>query len=91
MIPPGILKSSQPIGDESNLRMALDLTYNFVRYSYIYIYTYIGFNTIAVFSLLSLSLSPSTLLAEPGRGKERQELVGVKVGAKGGSSTISFG
>ena len=26
--------SSQPIGDDPNLCMALNLTYNFVRYSY---------------------------------------------------------
>ena len=32
-----MLKSSQPIGDDPNLWMALSLTYNFVRYSYIYI------------------------------------------------------
>ena len=36
VIPPGILKSSQPIGDDPNLCMALDLTYNFVRYSYFF-------------------------------------------------------
>ena len=34
VIPPGILKSSQPIGDDPYLCMALNLTYNFVRYSY---------------------------------------------------------
>ena len=34
VIPPGILKSAQPIGDDLNLCMALDLTYN-VRYSYL--------------------------------------------------------
>jgi hypothetical protein len=42
VIPPGILKSSQPIGDDPNLRMALNLTYNFVRYSlsiYIFVCT----------------------------------------------------
>ena len=38
VIPPGILKPSQPTGDDPNLGMALDLTHNFVRYSYIYIY-----------------------------------------------------
>ena len=32
VIPPGILKFSQPIGDDPNLRMALNLTYNFVSY-----------------------------------------------------------
>ena len=31
---PGILKSSQPIRDDPNLRMAFDLAYNCVRYSY---------------------------------------------------------
>ena len=30
MIPQRILKSSQPIGDDPNLCMALDLTYNIV-------------------------------------------------------------
>ena len=30
-----MLKSSQPIGDDPNLWMALSLTYNFVRYSYV--------------------------------------------------------
>ena len=30
LILPGILKSSQPIGDDPNLCMALDLTYNIV-------------------------------------------------------------
>ena len=35
VIPPGIQKSSQPIGDDPNLCMALTLTYNFVRYSYV--------------------------------------------------------
>ena len=34
VILPGMLKSSQPIGDDPNLWMALSLTYNFVRYSY---------------------------------------------------------
>ena len=40
---PGILKSSQPIGDDTNMCMALSLTCNFVRYSYmcIYIYTHV--------------------------------------------------
>ena len=32
LILPGTLKSSQPIGDDPNLCMALSLTYNFVRY-----------------------------------------------------------
>ena len=41
VIPPGILKSSQPIGDDPNLCMALNLTYNFVRYSCMYVYIYI--------------------------------------------------
>ena len=36
-----MLKSSQPIGDDPNLWMALSLTYNFVRYSYIHMYIYI--------------------------------------------------
>ena len=40
LILPGILKSSQPIGDDPNLCMALSLTYNFVRYSYNYIHIY---------------------------------------------------
>ena len=31
----GMLKSSQPIGDDPNLWMALSLTYNLVRYSHI--------------------------------------------------------
>ena len=35
--PTGILKSSQPIGDDPNLCMAFNLTYKFVRYSYVYI------------------------------------------------------
>ena len=34
VIPPGILKSSQPIGDDPNLCMALNLSYRFVCYSY---------------------------------------------------------
>ena len=34
-----MLKSSQPIGDDANLWMALSLTYNFVHYSLMYIYT----------------------------------------------------
>ena len=34
VIPPGILKSSQPIRDDHNLCMALDFPDNFVRYSY---------------------------------------------------------
>ena len=33
VIPPGMLKSSQRIGDDPNLCMALNLTYKFVRYS----------------------------------------------------------
>ena len=56
VMPPGVLKSSQPIGDDPNLCIALILTNSFVRYSYktyiyniciiyvlyihIYIYTY---------------------------------------------------
>ena len=39
VIPPGAPKSSQPIGDDPNLCMALNLTNNFVRYYSIYIYT----------------------------------------------------
>ena len=35
VILPGIIKSSQPIGDDPNLSMALNLTYKFVRYSYV--------------------------------------------------------
>ena len=41
VIPLGILKSSRPIGDDPNGCMASNLTYNFVRYSCIYIYTHI--------------------------------------------------
>ena len=54
VIPPGVLKSPQQIGDDPNLRMALNLTHNCVRYWYtvcicylqcvcihIYIYMYI--------------------------------------------------
>jgi len=33
VIPPGVLKSSQPIGDDPNLCMALNLANNFDRYS----------------------------------------------------------
>ena len=39
-MPPEIQKSSQQIGDAPNLCMALDLTYNFVRYSHTHIYIY---------------------------------------------------
>ena len=35
VIPPGVLKSSQPTGDDPNLCMALNLATFFVRYSYI--------------------------------------------------------
>ena len=35
VIPPGVLKSSQPTGDDPNLCMALNLAFFFVRYSYI--------------------------------------------------------
>ena len=36
-----MLKSSQPIGDDPNLWMALNLTYDFVRFSYVYIYIHV--------------------------------------------------
>ena len=41
VIPPGRLKSSEPIGDDPNLCMALHLAHSFVRYSCIYIYIHI--------------------------------------------------
>ena len=42
VIPQGLLKSSQPIGDDLNLCMASNLAYNFVRDSYLYIYIHIN-------------------------------------------------
>ena len=42
VIIPGMLKSSQPIGDDPNLWMALSLTYKFVRYSYLAKNTFCG-------------------------------------------------
>ena len=38
VILPGILKSSQPIGDDPNLCMALNLTYNFVRQGWEFVF-----------------------------------------------------
>ena len=43
VIPPGRLKSSEPIGDDPNLCMALHLAHSFVRYSCIYIYIYTSY------------------------------------------------